>query len=297
MPEFMSSFITALGQHSFLQMALAAGLLASVACGLVGSLVVVKRIAYLAGGLAHMVLGGMGVAVYFHSDPMIGAVISALVCALLIAWVSLHWQSRQDTVISAMWAIGMATGILCISQTQGYQVNLMSYLFGNILLVGSTQLWLMALIDGILIAAVLAFYKSLEAVAFDEEYARLRGIPVTLFYILLLCMVALTVVLLLQVVGLIMVIALLTLPAAIASHFCSSLIKMMGLATLLGAGFTTGGLMLSWEPDLPAGASIVVLAGAGYLFALMIRWLWQKRQHLRLHQNTHQDAHHQDSEL
>jgi zinc transport system permease protein len=272
----MSQFIQALLQHSFLQYALLAGLLASIGCGVMGSYVVVKRIGFLAGGISHAVLGGMGIALFYGVSPLLGALAAALVAAILIGWVSLRWREQEDTLIGALWAVGMAIGILFISRTPGYNADLMSYLFGNILLVSSQDLWLMVVVDLVLVTTVLLFYRQFMAVSFDEEFARLRGLPVTFFYLLLLCMVALTVVLLIQVVGLILVIALLTLPAAIAIQYVNTLSRIMLVAVLLGALFTTSGLALSYQPDLPAGATIILVAGAAYLLSTLLRGVRRK---------------------
>ncbi len=266
----MNEFLAALSEQPFLQVALIAGLLASVGCGVIGTFVVVKRIAFLAGGIAHSVLGGMGAALYFGFDPLLGALLAAVVSALVIGTVRLVWKAQEDTLIGAIWAIGMAVGILFIAKTPGYATDLMSYLFGNILLVAHRDLWLMAALDLVLVVTVALFYRQFLAVSFDEELARLRGVPVAFYYLLLLCLVAVTVVLLIQVVGLILVIALLTLPAAIAGHYLHSLGGIMLVATLLGAGFTSAGLALSYAPDLPAGPTMILLAGACYVLSAVV---------------------------
>ena len=182
----MNEFLTALADQSFLRTALLAGLLASIGCGVVGTYVVVKRIAFLAGGISHSVLGGMGAALYYGFDPLLGALIAAVVSALVIGAVRLAWRAQEDTLIGAIWAIGMAVGILYIAKTPGYSADLMSYLFGNILLVPVRDLWLMAALDLVLLLAVALFYRQFLAVSFDEEFARLRGVPVAFFYLLLL---------------------------------------------------------------------------------------------------------------
>lgn len=265
----MNEFFTALSEQTFLQSALVAALLASIGCGVMGTYVVVKRITFIVGGIAHSVLGGMGAAVYFNFDPLAGALSAAVVAALLIGWVRLQWQAQEDTLIGALWAIGMAVGILFIAKTPGYQTDLMSYLFGNILLVPKESLWFMAALDAVLLIVVGAYHRQFLAVAFDEEFARLRGIPVTFFYLLLLVLVAVTVVLLIQVVGLILVLALLTLPAAVAGHYVHSLGRMMLFATLLGSMISVSGLALSYSPDLPAGPTIILLAGAVYVISAL----------------------------
>ena len=268
----MGDFFHAVAHHAFLQYALAAGGLASVACGIVGTYVVVRRITYVAGGIAHCVLGGIGAALYLREvwgwtalEPVYGAVAAALAAAGIIGVVSLRARQREDTVIGALWAVGMAAGVLFLSQTPGYSQDLMSYLFGNILMVTPRDLWLMAGLDAVVIAVGLLAYNPLMAVCFDEEFARVRGIPVAFYYLLLLGLTALTVVLLSMVVGIVMVIALLTLPVAIAGYFARRLWQTMLLATALSIVLTAAGLALSYEPNLPSGATIIVLAGAVYL--------------------------------
>ena len=261
----------AIVSQSFLQYALLAGVLASIGCGVMGTYVVVKRINFLAGGIAHSVLAGMGIAYYFGHSPIVGAIVASIVAALIIGWIKLRWREDEDTTIAAVWSIGMAIGILFIAKTPGYSVDLMSYLFGNILMVSRQELYVMLALDVVLLLSVAVFYKQFLVVCFDEEFARLRGVNVELFYLLLLCLVALTVVLLIQVVGLILVIALLTLPAAIAARYQHSLKRIMMLAMVLGMLFTTGGLMVSYQPDLPAGATIILIAGLSYIIASLLR--------------------------
>ena len=268
----MGVFIADVLKFPFLQHALIAGVLAGAACGLVGSWVVARRITYLAGGIAHAVLGGVGAARYIQKvhgvewlDPLYGALAAALLSAGIIGWVSLKAREREDTLISAMWAVGMALGLFFISRTPGYGEDLMNYLFGSILLVGKGDLWLLAALDGAVLLVVLAYYNRLAAVCFDEQFARLRGVNVGFFYILLLCLVALSVVLLISVVGIVLVIALLSIPAAIAGKFAHRLWPIMALASVLGVAFTTGGLALSYGPGLPTGATTILLAAGAYL--------------------------------
>jgi zinc transport system permease protein len=269
----MIEFFGALLTHGFLQNALMAALLASVGCGIVGTFVVVKRIGYLAGGIAHSVLGGLGIAYYMGADPRTGAMVAAVAAALIIAGVSLRWKEHEDVVIGALWAVGMAIGIVFISQTPGYNVDLMSYLFGNILMVSRTDLYVMAGLDVIVGALGALFYKQLLVVCFDEEFAHIRGVNVAAVYVLLLCMVAVTVVSMIQVVGLILVIALLTLPVAIAGHFVGSVAAMIVVACVLGATFSFAGLGVSYAGNLPSGATIILLAGVSYLVSLAARLL------------------------
>lgn len=275
----MQGFLETLSSQAWLQRAVLAGLLASVACGVVGTYVIVRRISYIAGGIAHCVLGGMGAAIYLQTvhgwqwlTPIVGALVAALAAALVIGLVSLRARERVDTVIGALWAVGMASGVLFISQTPGYQTHLMSYLFGDILLVRPADLWAIGVLDAGILIVVLLFYKQLLAICFDEEQARVRGVRVEAYYLLLLCLTALTVVLLTWVVGIVMVIALLTLPVAVAGHFTRRLWQMMAVAVVLSMAFTFAGQAVSWQLDFPSGATIIVLAGAAYLAVVLARW-------------------------
>ncbi len=274
----MSEFFAALGNNQlpFLRYALLVGLLASVSFGIVGSYVVVRRITYIAGAIAHCVLGGIGAALYFQKtyglswlDPIYGALVAALLAALVIGLVSIHAKQREDTVIGALWAVGMAVGLLFIAKTPGY-IDPMTYLFGNILLVSQQDLWMVTALDVVVVTAVWFLYHDFLAVCFDEEYARIRGLQTSFYYLALLVMTALTVVLLVRVVGVVMVVALLTLPAAIAGQFVKRLGWMMVLAIFLCMSFVASGLALSYHLDLPSGPVIIVLAGAVYL--LVIVW-------------------------
>lgn len=268
----LSGFLADLAAHGFLQRALLAGVLASVACGAVGALVVARRSTYLAGAIAHSVLGGMGAARWLDrvhgqtwATPLLGALGAALLAAVAVAVVTRYARERRDTLLSAIWAVGMAVGISFIHATPGYQEDLMSYLFGNILMVGSADLWLMGALDLVILATVLLFHDRLLAVGFHDELARLRGIRSGAWELVQLVLVALTVVLLTRVVGLVLVIALLALPAATAL----SLVARLSLAMLLGGGVCllgiVGGLALSHAADLPTGATIIEVVAVIYL--------------------------------
>jgi zinc transport system permease protein len=269
----MIEFFDVLKNQAFMQNAVIIGLLASVACGVMGTYVVVRRLVFISGGISHTVLGGMGIAYYYGGNPIHGAVVTALVAAIVIGFVSLRYHEYEDTIIGALWAVGMAVGILFIYKTPGYNVDLMSYLFGNILMVERQNVYLLICLDALIILLVVLFYKRFLAVCFDEEYSELQGIGVVSTYLLLLCLIALTVVILIQVVGIILVIALLTLPAATARYYTHTLGQMMILASILGALFTTSGLVVSYEPDLPAGATIIVIAGLAYLLTTILKGL------------------------
>jgi len=259
----------------FLRYALLTGIFASIPFGIIGTFVVVRRISYIAGAIAHCVLGGIGLGLYLENavgitwfGPLQGAVLVALLAAVILTLVSRYAEQREDSVIGALWAVGMASGLLFIAKTPGY-VDPMSYLFGNILLVSKSDFLFVLALDALVLVLVWIFYNKLLAVCFDEEFARLRGVHSGWIYLLLLCLTALTIVLLVRVVGIVMVIALLTLPAAVAGNFSKNILQMMVLAVLFCTGFVITGLGLSYSLDLPSGPVIIIVAALVYLLALL----------------------------
>lgn len=259
--------------YGFMRNALLAGVLVSLACGVIGTLVVLKRMVFISGGVAHTAYGGIGLAFYLGINPLLGAAAFSLIASLLMGTIQRKTRQRSDTLIGVMWAIGMAIGIIFTDLTPGYKADLMSYLFGSILAVSTSDLWLMLIVDGVVIAVVALFFKEFQATSFDETFARVRNLPVDLLYIILITMIGLSVVMLMRVVGLIMIIALLTIPAAIGSMFLKHMNKIMVLATGLSLLFTTSGLILSYVFNLTSGATIILVAGAAYLVSLLVHRL------------------------
>jgi zinc transport system permease protein len=249
-------------EQEWMRNALYAGLLASLACGIVGSYVVIKRIVFISGGIAHASFGGIGMGYFAGISPVTGAMIFAVLSAMGMGLVTRRTKLPDDTVIGILWAVGMALGILFIWLSPGYAPGLFSYIFGNILTVPRSDLVLMLILNAVIILAVIALYKEFLALAFDEEFSKVAGIPVELLNLLLLAMIAFTVVVLIRVVGIILVIALLTIPATLARQFTYDLRKMMLLAVVFGMFFTLSGLWLSYEFDLASGATIILVAAA-----------------------------------
>jgi len=255
-------------QYEFMRNALMAGLLASIACGIMGAYVVVKRIVFISGGISHCAYGGIGLGYYLGINPIVGAIFFSLAAALGIGMISRRTNQREDTIIGVMWAIGMAMGIVFIGLTPGYAPDLASYLFGSILTVPSNDIMIMIVLDIIIISIVNLLYKEFLALCFDEEFVTVIGIPVKSLYLILLCLIALTVVILIRVVGIILVIALLTIPAAISGLFTNSLKKMMFMSILLGTIFTTSGLWISYAFDIASGATIILVSGSCFLISV-----------------------------
>jgi zinc transport system permease protein len=250
--------------YEFFRNALIAGVLASIACGVVGAYVVVKRMVALSGGISHSAFGGIGAGYYLGINPLLGAVIFSLGAALGIGYASRRAGQYVDTIIGTMWAAGMALGILLISWAPGYAPDLFSYLFGNILFVPVSDLVVMGVLDLLIVGTVALYYNEFLAISFDEEFASVLNIRVERLYLLLLCITALTVVMLIRVVGIILIIALLTIPAAIARQYTHNLQKLMVFAILLGIAFTFSGMWLSYLADIPSGSTIILIASAAY---------------------------------
>lgn len=258
-------------QYEFMKNALFAGFLAAVACGIIGSYVVVKKMVFISGGISHCSFGGIGLGYFLGINPIAGALTFTLASALGLGLVSKRTKLPEDTVIGVLWAMGMALGIIFVGLAPGYAPDLFSYLFGSILTVPFSDLMLMLVLDAVIVGVVALLYKEFLALSFDEEFGTAVGIPTELLFLILLCLIALTVVILIRVVGIILVIALLTLPAAIARQFTHSLKKIMLLSIFLGVFFTTGGLWLSYTFDLASGATIVLLGGIFFLGSLFFK--------------------------
>jgi zinc transport system permease protein len=247
-------------QFEFVRNALLAGLLASIACGVIGTLVVVNRIVFISGGIAHAAYGGIGVSLFLGISPLLGIGGFSLLIAAIMAVVTFDNRQRSDTVIGVLWAFGMALGVILTDLTPGYNVDLMSYLFGSILAVPRSDIWLMLALDVIILLTVVFFYKDFLAISFDEEFARAMGVPVKLLYSLLLMMIALFVVMVVRVVGLILVIALLSIPPYISEKYSHSMKLMMFVSSLLSVVFVLFGLAISYFFNVTSGASIILVA-------------------------------------
>lgn len=260
-------------QFEFMRNALMAGLLTSVICGIIGTFVVVNRIAFLAGGIAHAAYGGIGIAFFFGLPYIVGTLGFTLFAALIMAAVTLKARDRADTFIGVLWAGGMALGVLLLDLTPGYNVDLMSYLFGSILAVPKSDLWQMLVMCLSVGFIVIFFYNDFLAMSYDEEFAQLRGVPVKGLYFLLIGMIALSIVMIIRVVGLILVIALLTIPPYIAEKYARSLRMMILISTLLCCMFTIVGLWLSYIFNLTSGSTIIMVAVAAFFISFLVQYL------------------------
>jgi zinc transport system permease protein len=252
----MSSLVELFSYDFFLK-AFFAAVFASISCGIIGSYIVSRRIVFVSGGITHASFGGIGLAFLLGFNPLLGAVLFAVLSALGIQFFTKVGHVREDSSIAIWWSLGMALGIIFVFLTPGYTPNLMSYLFGNILTVTVSELgWMFALNVGI-VAFFAFFFRKILYIAFDEEFARAAGLPVTLFNYLTITLIALTVVLNIRVVGIILILSLLTIPQATANLFTKDFRKLMFLSSLFAFIGTVSGLFISYYLDIPSGAAII----------------------------------------
>lgn len=257
--------------------ALSACLIAGLASGIVGTLVVVRRISSISGSMAHAALGGVGIAKYYGASPALGAGIFSVFIALMMGHLHFRAKAELETVIMMIWSVGMAIGVLFMAMTPGYALPLESFLFGSILLVPDEYLWLGGMVNFLLLLFVAMLYHSFRAVCFDEEYSTVSGFPTKRLFVTMLILVALATVVLMKVVGVILMIALLTTPAIVGRHWAEDLITIMLIATAIAISCCVGGLFLSyylslgWNYSLPTGPLIVLLAALTYFVSIVLR--------------------------
>ncbi|MBN2041525.1 MAG: metal ABC transporter permease [Spirochaetes bacterium] len=275
----MNDFFAALfdPQVPFIRYALIAGIMSSIPFGLIGSFVVVKRMTYIAGALSHAALGGIGIALYLATvikltfiSPMTGAFVFTVFSGIIIAITLINGRERPDTIIGTIWATGMSIGLLFMAITPGY-TDPMSYLFGNILLISKSDLLMIGLLNLVIIILSLLFFNQFLSIAFDEEFAKIRGLNVAFYQIIIIIIISMTVLLMITIVGIVMVIALLTIPPAIAGLFAKKVKSMAVLSVILCAMFIIGGIFVSYNLKLPTGSVTVALAGIVYLFSFLFK--------------------------
>jgi zinc transport system permease protein len=259
--------------YTFMQHALVAALLISIAAGLVGCLVVVNRLVFLAGGIVHTAYGGVGLAVFLGLPVLPSTLGFSGLASALLGVLTLKQQHYTEALIGLLWSAGMAFGIILLELTPGYSVNLTSYLFGSILTVPAQDLWLMALLLMIISGLVIYFYQDLVAMSFDRQFAASRGVRVKLLHIMLLLITAMTAVMMVQLVGIIMVVALLTIPAYLAAQYSRSLAAMMVSAVGWSLLFCLLGLWGSYYTNISSGAAIVAVATLFLLAFFLVKGL------------------------
>jgi zinc transport system permease protein len=258
--------------YAFMQNAIAASILASIICGVIGPFIVTRRMVFISGGLSHTAFGGLGIAYWLGTNPLYGAVVFVLGAAIVIAGLEKKIDGN-DLLIGILWALGVAIGIVFIHMTPGFTPDLMTFLFGNILTVPRSDIATALILVVVICLVVFVFFKGFVSLALDEDYARARGLPVEALNLCMMILIALSIVILLQVVGIILVIALLTIPVAIAQEISLHFKRIMVLSTLWGIAICLAGLTLSYFAELPSGASIILLGTLILGVIRGVKWL------------------------
>jgi manganese/iron transport system permease protein len=274
------SWIVAPLAYGFMQRGMLAAVLVGILCAIVGCYVVLRSMAFLGDALAHAVLPGVAIAYLMGANLLMGALAAAVVVALLISLFSRQGTIKEDTAIGIVFAAALALGVALISSVRTYAVDLTHIMFGNVLGVSPTDVWLIAGIGAAVLLTILAFYRQFLVIAFDPVLAATQRLPVERLRMLLLLLIALTIVVSLQTVGVGLVAAMLVTPGATAYLLTRRLPTMMMVAALIGAVASISGLYLSYYINISSGAAVVLVATAlftvVFLFAPERGVVWRR---------------------
>ncbi|SHK39573.1 metal ABC transporter permease [Tepidibacter formicigenes] len=270
--------IEALFSYTFIKNAFMAAILASIVCGMIGTIIVEKRLVSMSGGIAHTSFGGIGLGYLLGIEPIIGGLIFSIIASLSISKIKRKTNTNSDTLIGMFWSVGMALGILFISLTPGYPPDMTSYLFGDILTVSTLYIKMMLILSIIIIISITSLFNYWRAYLFDEEFAKVLGVNILVLEYFLYILIALSIVILIKVVGIILVLALLTIPPATAKLFTYNLKDIMILSSLFGIIFSLSGLYISYQCNIPSGSTIILLSVIGYFISTIIRKIINKNK-------------------
>ena len=276
------TFFEAIATYEFLADALLAAVLSGIACGIVGTYVVTRRMVFLSGGITHASFGGIGIAYHFGLNPIGGAMVFAILSALGIEWAGAKGRIREDSAIGIVWSLGMAIGTLFIFATPGYAPNLMSFLFGDVLTVGKTNIVALAVLVAVLVVVFSLWYRPIMWVSFDREYARSQGVKADAILMLMTVLTAITIVLSIRIVGIVLLISLLTVPTVIAMSLTKSYPKIILLASLLAVVGNVIGIWVAYEVDFPVGATTIILLGITLFIVKLLTLPSRKSVHRKL---------------
>ncbi len=265
-------------QYTFFQNALLGSLFASIACGIIGTYIVTRRLVFISGGITHASFGGVGIGLYTGLSPLLTAAIFSILSAFGVEWLSKRSDMREDSAIAVFWTFGMAVGIIFSFLAPGFTPDLSSFLFGNILTITQSDIWLLAILSVVLAVFFALFLRPIVAIAFDREFARSQRIPVAAFEYLLMMFIALTIVSCLRMVGIVLAISLLTLPQMTANLFTHNFKRIIWLSIEIGYVGCLGGLLLSYQLQVPSGASIIFVSILIYTIAKLFRLMHSKER-------------------
>ncbi len=252
-------FLRTVATYDFLANAMLAAILSGIACGIVGTYVTSRRMVFLSGGITHASFGGIGIAYHFGFNPIVGAMVFAILSALGIEWAGARGRIREDSAIGIIWSVGMAVGLLFIFATPGYAPNLMSFLFGDILTVNNSNIIALAVLVAVLLVVMVLFGRQVIYSAFDREYARSQGVPADAILAVMTVLTSVAIVLSIRIVGIVLLISLLSIPPAIAACFTKSYVRIATLASVFAMAGNVIGIYLAYKMNLPVGATTIIL--------------------------------------
>ena len=263
-------------EYVFFQNALLGSLLASILCGIIGTYIVTRRLVFISGGITHASFGGIGIGVFSGINPILSAMVFAVLSACGVEWLSKRSDVREDSAIAVFWTLGMSVGIICCFLTPGFMPDLPSFLFGSILTIGTADLWLLGNLTAIVVATFSFFCRQIVSVAFDSIFARSQHLPVTLIEYFMMALIAMTIVSTLRMVGIVLAISLLTIPQMTANLFTFSFRRRIILSIAIGWADCLIGLAISYQLNVPSGASIIFVGVIVYAIAKTIKTLCLK---------------------
>ncbi|MCD7923468.1 MAG: metal ABC transporter permease [Bacteroides sp.] len=265
-------------QYTFFQHALLGSLFASIACGIIGTYIVTRRLVFISGGITHASFGGIGLGLYAGISPLLSAAVFSVLSAFGVEWLSKRKDMREDSAIAVLWAFGMAIGIIFSFLAPGFTPDLSAFLFGNILTITPTDIYMLAILSVLLIVFFTLFLNPIICIAFDREFARSQRIPVALFEYLLMMFIALTIVSCLRMVGIVLAISLLTLPQMTANLFTHSFKRIIWLSVGIGYLGCLGGLLISYKLQVPSGTAIIFFSILIYTLCKMGKSMYLCKQ-------------------
>jgi zinc transport system permease protein len=269
----MISFIVDFFSYSFTVNALVASLLISIAAGMVGAYIVARRLVFLSGGITHASFGGVGIAFYLGVNPILGAAVFAVLSAFGVELLTGRLKVREDSSIGILWSLGMAVGIFFVFLTPGYAPNLMSFMFGSILTISKTDIWMLFTLTMVMAIFFIVFFRAILYLSFDASFARTQGVPVELFSYILMGFMALTIVLSIRLVGIILLLSLLTIPPSIVNTFTKRFSNIILWSMLVAFVGCLGGLVVSYTLNVPSGATIILILMVMFVFAKAYRYI------------------------
>ena len=258
-------------KYTFLQNSMLAALFASVACGIIGVIIIEKKLVMMSGGISHASFGGIGLGYLLGVEPLATGLIFSVATSLLIVEIKKRGKAAADTLIGMFWSVGMALGIIFIAIKPGYPPDMTSYLFGDILTVGKMDLALTVVLDILVVFSIVLFFQYWKAYLFDEEFLQVLSVNIDFFEKYIFILIAISVIVLIKVVGIILLISMLTVPPSIGKMYTNNLAKLFILSIFISLGLFIGGIVFSYYLNIPSGASIIIISALSYIANLKLK--------------------------